>query len=270
MSQQNRNAELVALLETDFVGRNEPNYAWKSACSAFQALPGLRGFWPMSSVDENGAAMDLSVQSTPRILTLAGGLVYTWFATALLAPTAFFNGANAYLWRASEAGLDITGTETFNATATRGLSIGGWFYTVAYDAGVTPYMGKWQVANQLSHLLAAVGAANPSFRITTDGFTQVVVTSTVTRVTGPWTFIVATFDPSTSLNIYVDDNPVDTLAAGIPASIFNSTSRFSIGEEAVDGVFYNGYASMCFLSSMVLPQTTIRATYYQTKAMFGK
>ena len=61
MAQINRD-QVVTWLASIFQRRYEPNFAWKSACSAHQALPGLRGFWPMSGYDDTGRATDLSGQ----------------------------------------------------------------------------------------------------------------------------------------------------------------------------------------------------------------
>jgi len=50
-STQIRNSEQVNLLRADFQARYEPNFALANAVSTILALPGLRAFWPLSSVD---------------------------------------------------------------------------------------------------------------------------------------------------------------------------------------------------------------------------
>jgi hypothetical protein len=254
-------------LSTWFQRRYEAQFAWKSACSAVMALPGLRGFWPMSSVDyTNPQGTDTSGHGydlTNNNISL--------FGYDNLAPYVEFDGVNQYLTKADGGAAnwaDITGAEAYISAAQRGLAFGGWFYVDTWDAAVTPFMSKWFVANQLSYLLAAVGGGNPRFVITTDGSTQISVTSTVARVTDTWFFMVGRFVPSAELSIFIN-NTETLLAAGIPATIFDSTSRFSIGEEAADGVFLDGRASMCFLCAAALSDAAIGSLFQQTRAMYG-
>ena len=263
MSQQDRNAELVSLLETDFVGRNEPNYAWKSACAAFQALPGLRGFWPMSSTDENGAAMDLSGQSTPRILTHAGGALYTY---ANLEPILFFDGVTGYLARATESGLDILGTEAYNAAAVRGLTIGGWFLPIALRT--QGFMTKESAGNaaQASYALYNTNPTILTFRVSTGAaFLEVNQAGLSTTA---WQFCVGRYDPSTEIKSWINETTAIN-AVGIPAALVNSASAFEIGSFSGGVLPFSGYASMCFLSSMMLSDSIISALFQQTRSMYN-
>jgi hypothetical protein len=245
------------------IGRFDDRAAWARALSAFLALDGLRGFWPMSAFDSAGVAQDLS----GNVLHLTN-VDTSVFNVATRAPYCEFDGAADYLTHADDGDLDITGTETYVNSDVQGLTMGGWFYIDAFDAAVTPYMGKWQVANQLSYLLAAVGAGSHSFRVTTDGFTQVTSTSPVTRAAATWTFLVGRFTPSAELSIFYNASE-QTEVAGIPASIHSGTSRFSIGEEAADGVFLDGRASLCFICASSLSDETILSLYNQTRSLFS-
>ena len=263
MSQQDRNAELVSLLETDFVGRNEPNYAWKSACSAFLALPGLRGFWPMSSTDENGDAMDLSGQSTPRILTLAGAAQYLY---ANLHPILFFDGVTGYLSRADEAGLDILGTESYNTAAVRGLTIGGWFLPIALRT--QGFITKESAGNaaQASYALYNTNPALLTFRVSTGAaFLEVNLAGLSTT---SWHFCVGRFTPSTEIKVWRNDTTATNLV-GIPAAMVNSVQPLEIGSFAGGALPFSGYASMCFLSSMMLSDSIISALFEQTRTMYS-
>lgn len=60
------NAGAVDGNRTHFVQRDEPNFAWSHAVSTLLALPGLRGAWPMASVNDNSVsrAVDASGQET--------------------------------------------------------------------------------------------------------------------------------------------------------------------------------------------------------------
>ena len=59
----NRNDPLIDSLRTEFVSLYAPTTVWGNIMSMNLGLPGLRGFWPFSSVDESGDIYDLSGQS---------------------------------------------------------------------------------------------------------------------------------------------------------------------------------------------------------------
>jgi hypothetical protein len=117
---QEYRAESVENLSTAFPRRAETSFAWGNAISYYLGLPGLRAFWPMSSVNETGNVYDLSGQG--RTLTNNNAATFGVYG---LQSYATFNGVNQYLSRADEAGLDITGELTmgcwirFHANATQ-------------------------------------------------------------------------------------------------------------------------------------------------------
>lgn len=257
---QQRNAEMVSLLSPDFQARAEPNFAWEHAVSAFLAIPGLRGFWPMSSVDEGGNCFDLSGQG--RTLSYNGNPAY---GISGLSPVLTLDGVGDYLNRADEAGLDILGTETIYAAAYRGLTVGGWFYpTAAADSGL---ISKWVAAgNQESYVLRKTAGNTCYFGITTDGSTVVAVNTTAITLNA-WQFIVGRFDPSAELATFVNGVKA-TNVAGIPASIFNSNSALEIGRHNAANN-YTGSLAWCFLSGMAVSDAVIGQAYEQTRALFG-
>src|SRR5512139_445268 len=112
MAIQERNAELVDMLRADFQPRNEMAFSWGNAYSVFIQLPGLRGLWIMSGVTGAGSVRD----NSNNAMTLSGagdvdfGLDLT--TARCLATYSHFDGTGDYLYRADEAVLDITGTET--------------------------------------------------------------------------------------------------------------------------------------------------------------
>lgn len=260
-SVQVRNPEMVDLLSTDFVRRNESTLAWGKVMSMFQMLPGLRGLWSMSSVNESGNALDLSGQG--RTLSYNGNPTYN---VSGLVPYIDLDGAGDYLSRADEAGLRILGTETIYAAALRGLTVGGWFYPTA-NATDEGLISKWVAAgNQRSFMLKKSAANARDFSITTDGAT-VVSASGGTITMNTWHYIVGRFDPSTELAAWLDNVKV-TNGAGIPASIFNSNSAFEIGRYDAGNAF-NGNVSVGFLCATALPDRIITALYEHTRTWFG-
>lgn len=274
VSTQKRNSELVDILRPDFQARYEPNFAWKSIVSNFMAIPGLRGLWTMSSVGTQTSNSNIpDASGNGRELTNVGQALFSGSAQSLRS-FGYFDGTNDYLMRADEAGLDILGTETYINSTFNGLTIGGWFnFSALPFTNIKGIMGKWvDAGNQRSYLLFGVnGFSVPAFIVSANGIASTTVTSTATLTQGTWHFIIGTFNPSTSLDIFVDATQT-TLAAGIPASIFNSTSDFNIFAytNGAASTRCNGYASICFLSCNWLPTFYINALFEQTRALFGK
>lgn len=256
-----RNDREISRLSGDFQLRYEPNFAWKSACSAFLALPGLRGFWPMSSFDEAGNARDLSGQG--RTLTYNGNPTYNYDS---LAPYIEFDGVGDSLSRSDEAGLDITGTEAYVAGAVRGFTTGGWFWLNSFTPLVNAFIAKFTALGNLSYMLFEL-AGIYRFGISSDGTAQTTV-DVASPTLGAWHFVVGRFIPSTELAIF--DNGVKvTNVAAIPASIFSGNSAFCIGLDLADSSYLDGRASLCFLCATALSDAIVLSLFHQTRAMFG-
>ncbi|KKM02127.1 hypothetical protein LCGC14_1787550 [marine sediment metagenome] len=260
---QKRNSAMVELLRPDFQARNEPNFAWKSACSVFQALTGLRGSWPLSSFNEAGNAYDMSEQG--RVLTYNGNPVYNYEG---LIPYLDFDGTGDFLSRADEAGLDIIGTETFVAAAARGLTIGGWF---AFDnlTREEALIGKWNTTgNQRSYILEKMATDFVRFAVSVDGTAETVVNDTVAVTTTDWFFAVGRFDPSAAMTLFINGR---TIVGGAgPATINNSNAQLNIGAHNNGAAsLLDGKASMNFLCAAQLSNTIIDAMFEQTRSMYG-
>jgi len=246
----------TARLTADFQRRYEPNFAWKSACSVFACLPGLRGLWPMSSFDENGDAYDLSGQG--RTLSYNGNPTYSY---ADLIPYIDLDGVGDFLSRADEAGLDITGTESYVGAA-KGLTLGGWYRPGNVNAAYL--MSKMGAVGNYSYWLQQT--ATVDFQVSVDG-TNVTSVSGAAPVANAWKFIVGCFYPSTYLRLYIND-AIYTNAVAIPASIFNGNGPFQVGAGNSASPL-TGRASLQFLCCQALSATLVRSTFEQTRAMFG-
>jgi len=237
-------------------------HAWSHACSTFFSLPMLRGFWSMSSVNENGDVYALSGQS--RTLTYNGNPTFNF---AGLIPYIDLDGVGDYLSRADEAGLDILGSETYVAAAIRGLTLGGWFYWA-----VLPGVQNYQIAKD--------DTVNRSYRLEVQGFVAntpdftvwpgpVFMNSGITINAG-WNFLVGIYDqPSQTLFIYQNGTLVSGVVGAAPAALTNSNAPLTIGASGAPGAYMTGRASMCFLCAASLSQGILDALYAQTRALFG-
>lgn len=248
MTVQIRNAELVGLLNGDFQHRNEANFAWR-AHAAHLAIPGLRGYWPISAFNSVGAVWDQS--GNGRQLTNNGDPKFSAYD---LAPYIILDGAGDYLSRADEAGLRVTGLETYVLTARRGIALGGWFYSSSLGA-TQGLITKWGA--QRAYSLELNPAGSISARLSDDGTYGVGhhddITSSNTIGADEWFWAAFTWSgtgASTSMSIWLNGTRTD----GVPtlAQIFIANADFVIGGFHGGASLLTGYASMCWLSAMCI------------------
>jgi hypothetical protein len=234
--------------------------------SMYQTLPGLVGLWPMASTAiSSGNAPDLS--GNGKTLTHNGNPRYARAGASYLVPCIYCDGAGDYLSRASEADLNIIGTEGVIATAWRGLTIGGWFY-VASGASPGYLIGKANNTNGPYFLYATPGT-NVLFRVrdSTDTTNYSVAEATVDFRDG-WHFIVGRYDPSTEVKIWVDDT-TNVNTTSIPASLQSGPDNFGIMGNGVGTGLLIGYTSFCFLTATILSDDMIDDLYENTRDLFG-
>lgn len=268
------NAELLQGLRSTYQARYEPNFAWVNALSAFTLLEHQRGFWPMSSVDENLLVYDHSGQS--RNLTDNNTVAYDTFN---LIPYAAFISANSeFLSRADEAGLSITGA----------LTLGCWVRPSDDDpAAGESILGKWKPdSDERSYLLdrRPVAAGNTfRFRISALG-TNASITELdssvaygdvgVTATPEQWYFVVGRYIPQGSMDLFVSEGPrLYEFTTDYPAGIDDNDSDFriaSIHGAAGVGVYELwGDVTLAFICASALDDVVIYSLFYQTKALFN-
>ncbi len=231
--------------------------------ASYMALPGLVGFWPMSSVQRStGNAYDLSGQG--RTLTYNGNPAYTYYNG--LVPYIDLDGTGDFLSRATETDFDILGNEAIYTTGAAGLTIGGWFWADSVS-GTPSLIGKHDnasAANSAYLLYLVSGAPNFIVYNSTNLFDAV---SGTTLTTGTWYFIVGRYTPSTEVAVFVNpDKAVDT--ASIPASLNASTAAFQIGARA-GGSLLNGQAALCFLCANALGDDLISSLFQSSRVLFS-
>ncbi len=233
--------------------------------STFQNIPGLVGFWPMSGVqrstgdtrDFGGGGLDLTYNGDP-----------TYNIYNDLVPYIDLDGTGDNLTRADETDLDVQGNETIYATAVRGLTVGGWFFIDT--AANTGLITKWNTdgATVQATFLLRQNTTVFNLLLSVDGTTVNVNLNAGTVQTGTWVHVVATFSPSAEAAIFIDGVKTST-AAGIPATLFNSTSPLEIGSFNGSLFLLDGRASLCFLSANFLPDAYINALFQQSRVLFG-
>lgn len=231
--------------------------------SPFLSLPGLVGFWPMSSVQRStGNAYDLSGQA--RTLTYKGNPAYKIFGG--FAPYIDFDGTGDYLSRADETDLDILGTETIFTNGSPGLTLGGWFY---FDrTGTLEYLiSKRAAAGQISYYLSKTAGNVISLTVSSNGTAETSATTTATITTGTWYYLTGQYAPGVGIYIKINMAGVANTTS-IPASIFNSTAPLQISGYNGANNLLQGNAALCFLCANVLPDAVLSSVFQQTRAAF--
>jgi len=232
--------------------------------SSYLALPGLRGFWPMSSVGDGGLCEDLSGQG--RDLTYNGNPVYGFDN---IAPYIDFDGTGDYLSRADESGLDILGNESYIENP--GLTLGGWF-NFTNVTQIACCMGKiGGLVTNTSYFLNYRGDLSP--KRTQFGISDSSSFYTIGNQNGPnnadeWNFLAGRLTPSTEIKQWIN-NITASATTSIPATTINTSVDFTIGAYSTLGVPLSGKASMCFLCTAALSDTIINHLYQVSRGMFG-
>jgi len=236
-------------------------------------LPGLRGFWPMSSFDSAGNANDLSGQA--RTLTYGGNPIYN---NRDFAPYIDFDGAGDMLSRTDEAALDILGTETYVITANRGITFGCWV-NMDRQTGAAQYVMAKALTGQVAGVQYTIYMpllGNTYIAQFSSGAALETQTTAATTF-GSWYHVIARWSPTGSgatRAIFLDG--VKSSAASALATLNNTAADFRIGARdtgAGGGAAtepMSGLVSLAFLCCYALPDTTIQSIWQQTRALFNK
>jgi len=161
-----------------------------------------------------------------------------------------------------------TGDEATYVDATlRGLTIGGWFYFANAPGALEYLIARWNPGVSQSYRLTRLAAGTIQGSVD-DGGGANNVTTTATVGATTWTWIVLRFDPSATLDLFV--NRVMTSAA-VPAvaTIDDTTLDFTIGADSIGGNLFEGRASMPFVCVSALPDVTINSLFDRTKAAYN-
>jgi len=268
--------EIANLTVTENIQVGQRSVTMLYVVSAFQALAGLRGFWPMTIFDSSGNAADLS--GLGHDLTRNGSPQYRrLYSRAWLAVD---DGTMDYMSHADHADFDITGAETYIRPESRGLTIGGWynFDNLGSDVGL---IGKWNTSgvNERSYLIDQLysgGATVLAFRVSSDGTAagRVNVVSSVTPGGSPWYFVCGRFVPSGDMDIFVGhaDTLVltqDTETGAAPASIHSGTASLIVGaidEGTTD--WLDGHVGMQFVCAQSLIDEVITSLFEHTAPLY--
>lgn len=227
---------------------------------AYLTLPGLVGFWPVSSRRDT-AVSDISGKSLT--LTSTGGPSYGVLRDAL--PYVTFDGATQYLSRADEAALSITGA----------LTIGAWVKFITFPApAVAPkiFCKHNNTAVQKGYGLDVSVEAGPVYhpRAFMSGTlnTSTLAAASYSISAGTWHFMAGRFIPSTEVTLY--DNGIKTVnTTSIPASEVDNTAPLVAGANAELNLFSNASEALLFLCEAALTDAMLARLYNMGRVFFG-
>lgn len=249
--------------EVDLLREREYPRTWGELLGEFMGLPGLIGFWPMSSVDlSSGDIYDISAQS--RRMTRNGNTQLNYLANGTV-PYCAFDGSGDYQTRADEPDLHVAGNETYFATDVRGLTLGGWFRqnTLTGSQGL---LGRFVASgNQRAYMLHS-NAGVITLTISSNG-TATEDHAGATVGTGEWFWATGAWKPSTEGVVTVNGDR-GVLTSSAVATLFGATAPFRIGDRGDSLAFLNGDATLCFLCGQYLTQRRIDRLYALSRIFF--
>lgn len=184
--------------------------------SQFQGLPGLRGLWYPGVLGETGSMVDAS--GSARTLTYNGNPTMNLHNN--LVPYMSYDGTGDSHRRASEAGLQITGLETYIAASLRGLTVGAIYRRRAAPTSGDGIIGKYLTTGNQRQYALYMTTVNV-FQISLDGTLANSASALLpdTGVLDQWYFLQGRFTPGAELQLRRDDE-VALQTTAVPASCF--------------------------------------------------
>jgi hypothetical protein len=228
-------------------------------------LPQLRGLWMMSTVDSGGLVYDAS--GLTQTLSQANTPTY---GVQGLVPYVNLD-VNQALYRTDEANLSMTGALTqltwiqFHTDMT---GIADYFYSKYLELGDNcSYMLYKPATNKFTFGVSdngkGIGGAN-WFTVDDVGVNYVI---------NKWFFVVGRYTPSTEVALFVNNHTTRVLnkytnVTTIPASIKDGTAELAIGRGNGTN-YHDGYVAVSALCAAALSDTTIKALFAHSRALFG-
>ncbi|CAK0759949.1 hypothetical protein CCP3SC15_2560002 [Gammaproteobacteria bacterium] len=263
MTQQQRNGDMTGLLAGDFARRNDASFAWGNASSYYQALPGLRAYWPMGPNKLAGGVSYAVDVACGYHLALVNDPKFSIYGA--VAPYIDFVAATSQeLTYADDPQFDILGTEAY--VASPGLTTGAWVWFDAPSMGAfTGLLTKYNAAgNQRAWRFIKTDTDHIAIGLSPDGIALSNYNGSLI-VDGRWYFVAAKWVPGVSVSIWVN-NTITTAATAV-AALFNSTEPLRSGR-LPPALYLDGRISHQFVCASALPDTTISALYYLTYPLF--
>lgn len=236
--------------------------------SAFMGIPGLVGFWPQGFSNDSGDVTDTSGNANDLVNTT--DVNWTRGGTSQSPPNAYVSYGNTggHFFLGKDAAIyDIVGTEAFNASASQGLTMGGWFLPTNAGA-IQGLITKWESTNATkAYALFQIAGNEVGFYIYNGGNHTVITTGGGFANSSGWHFCVGRFDPTSELKVW-RNRETNINTTSIPATIQSSTGRMAIGARADAGLLFGGRGGICFLSNQYLEDDYVEHLYNMSRGYY--
>lgn len=190
----------------------------------FIGLPGIEGYYPMSSVSGSGAAINHTGAGGPLVQVGVVPVGYDGNSFRQL------GGGTNYLVGTGIYGL--TGTETFIDASIRGFTIGGWFMIDVTPTNTAGLISKSGLSPQLGYELKINTMNEVTCSMSGTGTGRVSANGPAVSLS-EWLFLVGRFVPSSEVAVFV--NGVKSLnVVSIPSAQIVSTQSFEVGRFIAD------------------------------------
>ena len=163
-----------------------------------------------------------------------------------------FDGTNDLINCGNDSSLQITGA----------MTVSYWFKGLSATAGATG-VGKLGNNGTRGFALTRTNGNAIYFFIAPTASSLVSAIATPTLSNTRWYNLVGVYTPSTSMVIYLDGVPIQTLTTGVPASQYNGSNTFQIGNRGDSTSWFNGEISNVAIWNTNLSAIEITEIYNQ-------
>jgi hypothetical protein len=214
-------------------------------------IDNITAYWKMdeaSGTRQDATASNIDLTDNNTVLA----------ATGRINDGADFEEANdEYLSVADGGGVDPSGAFTFSF----------WIkYEEVPGSGVDDgWVGKWNsTGNQRSVAIGGynnAGTQQAYFLVTGNGSSNIGAFTNSGISAGNWYHIVAIYSPSTYVDLYVNNSRIQNTTASVPASIFNGTAEFRVGDFVSASVPFDGVIDEVGYWSRAITSTEVGELY---------
>tara|TARA_B100000963_G_scaffold248662_1_gene217735 strand:- start:449 stop:1171 length:723 start_codon:yes stop_codon:yes gene_type:complete len=203
------------------------------------------------------------VNNIPPLSSTISGSIYNDTSGSLgISGSFIFDGTDDYIDCSNPTNLQITGALTISAWVKfTGNDMA--LVTKANTSGTERSYGIW-----VDRFGGGGGGNTPVFFIWSSGTTYETPGTGARADDGNWHHLVGVFNPSTSLQLYIDGNLEQENTTSIPATIDNDNVDFNIGRAANGLYYYNGNIGPVLIYNRALTALEVSQNYNQLKPRF--
>jgi len=260
------NDAAIDALSVSLLERNDKLARWGMLISSYLALPGLRGFWPMSAAGVSGEALDLSGLGNHLTNTNSAE-----FGNEGLIPYTRYDGTNRH--SITDAGssnaFDILGSEAFIVSP--GLTFGFWCkFDSDAGGGADTLLAKFDTSSDAYRFYRRTSGNGGVGRFDIDdGATTINAEGPTELVSDTWYNVVCRYNPLIEIEYLLNNAQDASNESSVPATLNNSTQNFTIGALSDGTQDYEGLISLAFICASYLSDEILFALFEQGRVLFG-